>query len=337
MCASLSMILTLVVTGSVLLMYVQFVCMHVCVCVCVCVRAHVNLLHSLHVHLCFISCRSKTFRPVYANIGEIRAVVPSGTPMVAFTATATRAIRYDVLVKLEMCDSKFVHISPNRSNIYFEVRPRTTIEADMAPIVHDLRANQHKAQRVLIYCRSLNMCADLYAHFCYELGEKGSYYPENAEHVSDNRLYGMYHAKSPSHNKDVILKSMLDANGVVRVVFCTVALGMGVNFAGLNHIIHYGAPSSIEDYYQECGRAGRSGEQAKSVIYWIPADAPLRKNLGNPTNAEIATVRHFLENSRECRRDQLLKYFDASCSCYAAEQDPVLCCDVCACKALSKE
>ena len=59
----------------------------------------------------------------------------------------------------------------------------------------------------------------------------------------------------------------------------------------LNHIIHYGAPSSIEDYYQECGQAGRS---AKSVIYWIPADAPLRKNLGNPANAEIAAVRHYL-------------------------------------------
>ena len=273
---------------------------------------------------------------MYGNIGELRAIVPSATPMVAFTATATRTIRHDVLMKLEMSDSKLVHVSPNRSNIYFEVRPRTSIEADMAPIVCDLQANKHKASRVLIYCRSLNTCADLYAHFCYELGEDGSYYPESAEHISDNRLYGMYHAKSPSHNKDVILKSMLDENGVVRVVFCTVALGMGVNFVGLNHIIHYGAPSSIEDYYQECGRAGRSGEQAKSVIYWIPADAPLRKNLGNPANAEIAAVRHYLKNSHECRRDQLLRYFDSGSSSCASEQDPLLCCDVCACKNIEK-
>ena len=118
--------------------------------------------------------------------------------------------------------------------------------------------------------------------FCYELGDSGSYYPENAEHISDNRLHGMYHAKSPSHNKDVILKSMVDANGVEQVVFCIVALGTMVPLAVL----------------KECGRAGRSGELAKSVIYWIPADAPLRKNLGNPTNAEIAAVRHFLENTR---------------------------------------
>lgn len=143
--------------------------------------------------------------------------------MVALTATATLAIRHDVLVKLEMSESKLVYVSPNRSNIYFEVRPRTNIEADMAPLLHDLQTNKQKAKRVLVYCRSLNTCADLYAHFCYELGEDGSYYPENAEHISDNRLYGMYHAKSPSHNKDMILKSMLDENGLVRVVFCTVA------------------------------------------------------------------------------------------------------------------
>ena len=134
----------------------------------------------------------------------------------------------------------------------------------------------------------------------------------------------------------MILKSMLDDNGVVRVVFCTVALGMGVNFVGLNHIIHYGAPSSIKDYYQECGRAGRSGEQAKSVVYWIPADAPLRINLGNPTNAETAAVRHYLENSHECRSVQLLRYFDSGSSTCASEQDPLLCCDVCASKSIEQ-
>lgn len=100
------------------------------------------------------------------------------------------------------------------------------------------------------------MCADLYAHFCYALGDDGSYYPEYAEQICNNRLFGMYHAKTPAHNKDITLNSMLDKDGVVRVVFCTVALGMGVNFAGLNYILHYGTPTSIEDYYQECGRDG---------------------------------------------------------------------------------
>lgn len=71
---------------------------------------------------------------------------------------------------------------------------------------------------------------------------------------------------------------MQKEDGVVRVVSATVALGIGINFKGLNRVIHYGAPSSIEDYFQESGRACRTGDQAKSTIYWKPLDAPLRKN-----------------------------------------------------------
>jgi superfamily II DNA helicase RecQ len=85
------------------------------------------------------------------------------------------------------------------------------------------------------------------------------------------------------------------ADGVVRVVFATVALGMGVNLVGVHRTIHYGAPSSID--FQESGRAGRSGEPSKSTIYWKPRNAPLRKDLSNPRDAEVAAVRHYLENS----------------------------------------
>ena len=118
----------------------------------------------------------------------------------------------------------------------------------------------------------------------------------------------MFHANTPTHNKDVILRSMQVADGVVRVVFATVALGMGINFIGLHRTIHYGASSSIEDYFQESGRAGRSGEPAKSTIYWKPKDASLKKDLSNPRDAEMAAVRHYLKN--KCRRIQLLDYFD---------------------------
>ena len=89
--------------------------------------------------------------------------------------------------------------------------------------------------------------------------------------------FGMFHASTPQHNKDVILYSLLVPDGVVRVVFATVALGMGINLQGVNTIIHYGAPRSIEDYFQESGRGGRSGESACSTIYWKPMDCPVRK------------------------------------------------------------
>ena len=98
--------------------------------------------------------------------------------------------------------------------------------------------NQLKTSRVIIYCQSLNMCSDLFAHFLFELGSS-SYYPPGAPQLSDNRLFGMYHASTPKYNKEVIQTSLSVPDGIVRVVFATVALGMGINFQNVNLIIHY--------------------------------------------------------------------------------------------------
>ena len=102
---------------------------------------------------------------------------------------------------------------------------------------------------------------------------------------------------------------MTEEAGIVRVVFATTALGRGVHFVGLHSTIHYGAPRSIDNYFQESGRAGRDGKEALSAIYWVPSDAP-NKDIRNPRNAEIVAVRQYLENISECRRCQLLCYFD---------------------------
>ena len=108
------------------------------------------------------------------------------------------------------------------------------------------------------------------------------------------------------------MDSMLRVDGVVRVVFATIALGMGVNLVGVSNVIHYGAPSSIDDYFQESGRARRAGDAAKSTIYWKRIDALKKQNLLNRRNAELAAVRQYLENDSECHRQQLLKYFNVS-------------------------
>ena len=171
----------------------------------------------------------------------------------------------------------------------------------------DLKLNSIKASRVLIHCQSLNICSTLYAHFLYELGDL-SHYPINGDKIASNRLFGMYHSGTVDHNKSVFMTSMAD-NGNVRVVFAMVALGMGVNLAGLNTIIHYGAPRSLEDYIQECGRAGRSGEQSFSTIYWCASDAPKYKDISDLHRQEVVFVRTYLENSSRCRRLQLLEYF----------------------------
>ena len=136
----------------------------------------------------------------------------------------------------------------------------------------------------------------------------------------------MFHSSTPNHNKEVVLKSMSKEAGIVRVVFATTALGMGVNFVGLYSTIHYRA---IDDYFQESGRAGRDGKQALSTIFWVPSDAPNMKNLKNPRNVEVVAVRQYLENVKDCQQCQLLQYFDPELITSHPCRDLTKCCDVC--------
>ena len=122
----------------------------------------------------------------------------------------------------------------------------------------------------------------------------------------------MFHANTPEHNKEVILKSLDDPNGVVQVAFATVALGMGINLRDVDTIIHYGGMQSIDDYFQESGRADRSGQSAFSIVFWKPIDCPKRKELLNARDQEVAAVRVYLENTTSCRWKWLLQYFDSS-------------------------
>jgi len=137
--------------------------------------------------------RSKEFRPTYGCLHEIQALLPPG---VACTATATRSIRQEVICGLDMSGCEFVCTSPDRPNIFYEVLPRTDIETDLQSIVQSLREHKYQAPRVIVYCHSLNICADLYAHFHFELGDT-SYYPPGAAHVIISAIgLGLVHANT---------------------------------------------------------------------------------------------------------------------------------------------
>ena len=254
--------------------------------------------------------------------------MPACTPMLATTATVTKEMRDSIIETLDMVGCCLVCESPNKPNISYEVRRKGTIEEDFKDVVTDLAENNIKARRVLVYCQSLDMCASLFAHFLYCL-QDASYHPTSAEQISDNRLFGMFHSCTDAHNKKVIMDSLCQANGTVRVVFATMALGMGVDIQNLDFVVHYGAPRSLEDYFQESGRAGRQHQQSLSRIYWKPAEAPIRSNLSIHRNRELKSVRMYLENTSLCRRFMLLNYFDSVCAANLEPRDDSLCCDNC--------
>ena len=141
-----------------------------------------------------------------------------------------------------------VKLSPNRSNIMYVERRTTDLETDFSESLSTLKEKQKDTLRVVVYCRTLMICADLFSRFSYEMG-KSQYYPPSAPELSENRLFGMFHASTPQHSKDVIMGSLQDCHGTVRVVFASVAMGMGIDLHGVDTIIHYGAPSNIEDYF----------------------------------------------------------------------------------------
>lgn len=127
------------------------------------------------------------------------------TPLLSCTATTTRNDKNEIIENLEMRGCVEVSASPN---IFCEVKRRSNIEADMSHVLCDLRKNSIKAARVLVYCHSLDMCSQLFAHFNYEMGE-ASFYPPGAPHLSENRIYGIFHSGTSEHNKDVILNSLM--------------------------------------------------------------------------------------------------------------------------------
>ena len=173
---------------------------------------------------------------------------------------------------------------------YYEVCRHTDIDTDIGPFVQSLEEEGIKAPRVIVYFRDLNTCADLYAYFNFELGEL-SYHPLGALERSDNHLFGMLHSRTSEHNKYVILKSLCETDGKSSNNICHNCTGIGVHLIDVNTNVHYGAPSSIDDYFQASGRGGRSGCSARSIVFWQPADCPLRKELVSQRDHEITAVR----------------------------------------------
>ena len=174
------------------------------------------------------------------------------------------------------------------------------------------------------------ICADLFSCFSYEKG-KGQYYPLSAPKLSENRLFGMFHAGTPQHSKDVRMGSFQDCHGTVKVVFASVAMGMGIYLHGVSTIIHYGAPSSIEDYFQARGRRGRSGDSVYSIVYWtlkvcqtgdwIAKKSPpfmIRNNSEYRTGEVTVSTGTHLHSPTACttRSSPVLKEDELICCCF---------------------
>ncbi|MBU2918262.1 DNA helicase RecQ [Psychrosphaera sp. F3M07] len=246
------------------------------------------------------------FRQDYLRLHCIKPNFPN-TPIMALTATADRATRHDISYQLQLQDP-YIHVgSFDRPNL------RYTIEEKFKPLNQLLTFLDTQSDNCgIVYCSSRARVDDIAA----KLQAKG--YKAEAYHAGWDT----------SHRVAVQDKFQRDD---IQIVVATIAFGMGINKPNIRFVVHYDLAKTIENYYQETGRAGRDGLPAECLLFFDSADVPRVKRLisDNP-NEERAKVelQRFsamiaLADAQTCRRQVLLNYFN--------EYDNHSCgnCDIC--------
>ncbi|CAB4006726.1 Hypothetical predicted protein [Paramuricea clavata] len=206
------------------------------------------------------SLTEEAFRSDYGRLAELRSLVHKNVPFIALTATATEATRKTIIKDLCMRDCVQILGDPNKQNIRYTITDvdHKNLYDTFKPIINELEEKQINTTKVMVFCRRKDHVKELFELFTQCLGQKAYYRPTGEEPINDrSRLFAMYHKKAHSLVKKTVETEFCKENGTVRVVFCTIAFGMGVNIKGGNVVIHLGPSGGLDEYLQECGRVGR--------------------------------------------------------------------------------
>ena len=247
--------------------------------------------------------KKAAFRECFFKIGDMRSLLPQGTPVLALTATATSEVISDTMKGLAMKDDTYqIRVSPDRPNIFlYKQKVDKDISKTFAWLIDLLKKEAIETPKTIVYCKSQKDCGLLFKQFKFELGEM-AYFPLGGPTVSSNMLIGMFHAKTLKRHKERVSDSLFEEQGVCRVVFASTALGMGVNLQGIRQVIHYGPPRQVDDFVQEIGRAGRDGKPARSLLLFHG----LHLKKCEPIMKEYA------KTESKCLRKLLLSEFEAT-------------------------
>ena len=141
-----------------------------------------------------------------------------------------------------------------------------------------------------------------------------NYFPVNVEKIPENCLFGQSLAPQTEQMKQQMLKQLTykSSNSTIRVVFATIAIGIGVNKPSIRRVIDIGAPRTLESYYQEIGRGGRDGKLTKAFLYYNG------QNIAANKPGMTGEMRNFCLDESECLRKGLMTYLG---SCETKKQN----------------
>lgn len=277
-----------------------------------------------------ICYRGSEFRTDYSKLGVLCAIFPD-VPVLAMTATANNQDRNCIKESLGLKDCKNVIGNPDRKNVFYKKifkhgNDMESCEGILQPIAKKLLKEKTNHPITVIYL-PLKLCGFAYKLFEHVLGSR-QYYPEGSLKIPENRLFAQFHASQTKIMKELILNQVCSAESTVRVIFATIAMGMGVDIPSIRHVIHISPPCSIKAYFQETGRAGRDGKHTQALLYYNNHD--IAKNRVGMTDE----MRLFCK-SESCLRIQMLHALDFDNS-YPIEPAH-LCCNMCAKKCSCEE
>lgn len=234
----------------------------------------------------------------------------------ALTATATESTRKEVCCILGMTNCIVVETSPDKPNVFLACKEFTSVVEVFSPIAENLKSERVNMGRMIIFCKKIALCSQIYSFFRFVLGPEFTEPPNHPISEPQYRLIDMFTSGTHTSVKGEILKSFKNPNKPLRIVIATIAFGLGVDCAGVRKIVHVGPPNDIEDYVQQLGRAGRDGKPAIAEVLF-------GKNLMNNTSK---TMKEYCQLKDNCRRNFLFSDF----KCYTPSTDTVCtCCDVC--------